>query len=172
MKEKILIVYASQGGFTAGISEAIGKSLTGAGAQVDAQPVHEANDLSLYRAVVAGSAVHGGKWMPEMMGFVQRYRTILREMPVAVFQVCMMLATRNEQYRNMVPEWLEPVRMQIRPVAEASFAGGLIPGQYPRITDKLGLRIFLSAIKMQPGDYRDWDAIRAWGESLYPLLLI
>jgi hypothetical protein len=91
-------------------------------------------------------------------------------MPTAVFQVCMMLATGSEQYRRMAPEWLAPQRAMIRPAAEWSFAGALWPDRYPKLTDKLGLRIFLAVIKLKAGDYRNWDAIRTWAESLPPLL--
>ena len=35
----------------------------------------EVTDLSPYRAVVAGSAIHGGKWLPEAMQFMQANRT-------------------------------------------------------------------------------------------------
>ena len=81
-----------------------------------------------------------------------------------------MLATSNEPYKKMVPDWLAPLCLQIRPAAEGSFAGALWPNQYPKLSEKLGLRIFLAAIRLKPGDYRDWDAIRAWAERVSPLL--
>ncbi len=105
------------------------------------------------------------------MEFVGRNEKALRKLPTAIFQVCMMLATSNEQYKRMVPDWLDPLRLQIKPVAEGSFAGALWPDQYSKFSEKMGLRIFLASIKLKAGDYRNWDAIRAWAESLRPLLL-
>jgi menaquinone-dependent protoporphyrinogen oxidase len=172
MNAKILITYASQGGATAGVAEAIAKTLsTKNGALVDVRPVQEVRDLNPYRAVVIGSAVHSGKWMPEAMDFIARNQGALRRIPTAIFQVCMMLATGNEQYRRMVPGWLEPLRAQLRPVADGSFAGALWPDRYPKFSDKVGLKIFLASIKLRAGDYRNWDAIHAWAEGLYPLLV-
>lgn len=170
MNNRILVTYASQGGSTVGVAEAIGKALSANGTTVDVRPVHEVTDLAPYIAVVIGSAVHSGKWMPEAAAFVSRNEKALRRMPTAIFQVCMMLATGNEQYRRMAPEWLAPLRAQIRPVAEGSFAGALWPNQYAKLSEKLGLRIFLATIKLPPGDYRDWDAIHAWAERIRPKL--
>jgi menaquinone-dependent protoporphyrinogen IX oxidase len=91
-------------------------------------------------------------------------------MPTAVFQVCLTMASSNEQYKSMVPDWLAPLRAQIRPVLEGSFAGALWPAKYSKLSEKLGLRIFLAVIKLEAGDYRDWAAIRAWAQRAGALL--
>jgi len=170
MNDKILVTYASQGGSTVGIAEAIGQTFSADGTIGDVRPIKEVTDLSSYRAVVIGSAVHSGKWMPEAMAFVEGNQNTLRRIPTAVFQVCMMLATSNEQYQRMVPDWLIPLRTQLQPAAQGSFAGALWPNKYSKLSEKLGLRIFLAAIHLKAGDYRNWDAIRAWAESLRPVL--
>ncbi len=166
----VLVTYASQGGSTAGVAAAIGRALTEYGACVDVLPVRNVCDLNGYNAVVVGSAVHSGKWMPEMMAFVERYQTSLQRIPTAAFQVCMMLATGNEAYKGMAHDWFAPLRACIRPAGEASFAGALWPERYPKLTEKLGLRIFLAAIKVKAGDYRDWDAIHDWALQMAPRL--
>jgi menaquinone-dependent protoporphyrinogen oxidase len=170
MNGKLLVAYASQGGSTAGVAQAIGQVLSANGIAVDVRPVQEVTGLGPYRAVVIGSAVHSGKWMPEAQAFVDRHAEAMRRMPAAIFQVCLTLAASNKSYRRMVPEWLAPLRAQIHPVAEGSFAGALWPGQYAKLSEKLGLRIFLAAIHLKAGDYRDWNAIRAWAEQVSPLL--
>jgi menaquinone-dependent protoporphyrinogen oxidase len=170
VNDKILVTYASQGGSTAGIAQAIGQTLSTHGTIVDVHPIKEVTNLGSYRAVIIGSAVHSGKWMPEAVAFVEGNQNTLQRIPTAVFQVCMMLATSNESYRRMVPDWLIPLRAQIQPFAEGSFAGALWPNKYSKLTEKLGLRIFLAAIHLKAGDYRDWDAIRTWAENLRPVL--
>ena len=59
------------GGSTAEVAEAIGKTLSEGGMQVDVIPMTEVKDLSPYQAVVAGSAIRGSKWLPEAVQFVQ-----------------------------------------------------------------------------------------------------
>ncbi len=169
MNRKILVTYASQAGSTAGVAEAIGKALSTNGSPVDVRPVSAVNDLSPYQAVILGSAIHSGKWLPEAQAFVERHQGTLRGLPTAIFQVCMMAATDSEQYQRMTGDWFEPVAAQIHPLAKKSFGGAILLNQYPKFSDKLGLRIFLATIKLKPGDYRDWDAINDWANHLQGL---
>src|SRR5689334_13459413 len=119
MPHKILVTYASRAGSTAGVAEAIGKSLADTGAQVDVRPMSGALTLDSYDAVVAGSAIRGGKWLPEAMAFITANRETLRQKPFAAFQVCITLAMRNgENYRAGVATWLEPVRALVSPLSE------------------------------------------------------
>ena len=111
MNNKILVTYASRFGSTVGVAEAIGKSLAESGAQVDVFPMREVKDLSPYQAVVAGSAINAGAWLPEAMQFMQTHRAELNQKPFAAFLVCMTLTMRNaDQYRGHVADWLAPVR--------------------------------------------------------------
>ena len=74
MENRILVTYASQAGSTAGVAEAIGKTLSEGGAQVDVLPMKDVKDLSPYSSVVAGSAIHGQKWLPEAMKFMREHQ--------------------------------------------------------------------------------------------------
>jgi menaquinone-dependent protoporphyrinogen oxidase len=91
MSNKILVAYASRAGSTAGVAEAIGQTLTESGAQVEVRPMQDIKDLAPYRAVVAGSAIQGGRWLPEAMQFMQTHRAALAQKPFAAFLVCMTL---------------------------------------------------------------------------------
>ena len=46
MNNRILVTYASRAGSTAGVAEAIGKSLVEGGAQVDVLPMKNVTDLA------------------------------------------------------------------------------------------------------------------------------
>lgn len=172
MPDKILVTYATCTGYTAGVAEAIGKTLAEGGAQVDVLPMQQVRDLQPYRAVVAGSAIQNREWLPEAVQFVQTHRAELARQPFAAFLVCMTLAMRDgEKHRPFVAEFLAPVRALVRPVSEGLFAGGL---DLKRVLDRRHRLMFRVSVLFgfwSEGDHRDWNAIRAWAESLRAQLL-
>jgi menaquinone-dependent protoporphyrinogen oxidase len=101
MTNKILVTYASRGGTTTGVAEAIGKTLAESGAEVEVRPMAEVTDLSPYGAVVAGSAIQGGQWLPEAMQFVRGHQAELSSKPFAAFLVCMTLAMQGKTIASM-----------------------------------------------------------------------
>lgn len=172
MSNKILVAYASRAGSTAGVAEAIGQTLAESGAQVEVRPMKDVKDLAPYRAVVAGSAIQGGKWLPEAMQFMQTHRATLAQKPFAAFLVCMTLAMPGaDKYREHVADFLQPVRALVRPVSEGLFAGALDISKVPSFRDRLMFRLSVVFGVWSEGDHRDWNAIRAWVESIRPLLL-
>jgi len=172
MNEKILVTYASRFGATAGVAEAIVKTLAEKGAQVDVLPMKEVGELNPYQAVVAGSAINAGAWLPEATQFLQAHRNELRQKPFAAFLVCMTLTMKNgEQYRSHISTWLDPVRAQVRPVSEGLFAGALDISKIPSRSDRMKFRISVMTGVWKEGDHRDWQAISAWSESLATILI-
>ncbi len=167
MANKILVTYATCTGSTRGVAEAIGKTLAEGGAQVDVLPMQEVKDLAPYQAVVAGSAIQNKQWLPEAMQFIRAHQVELGRKPFAAFLVCMTLAMRNgETYRPFVAEFLAPVRALVKPVSEGLFAGVLDIRKVPTLSDRLKFRLSVLFGVWSQGDHRDWDAIRAWAESL------
>lgn len=171
MTTKIMVTYASRTGWTVGVAEALGKTLAEA-CQVEVLPMREVKDLAGYDAVVAGSAINGGVWLPEAMQFLKDHQAALNSKPLGVFLVCMTLSMRNgEQYRTHVSTWLDPVRAMVHPLSEGLFAGGLDIKKIPSASDRLKFRISVLFGFWKEGDHRDWEAIRAWGQELKGLLI-
>jgi menaquinone-dependent protoporphyrinogen oxidase len=171
MSNRILVTYASRAGSTAEIAEAIGRTLSEGGAQVDVIPMNDVKDLSAYRAVVAGSAIRGSKWLPEAVQFIQAHRSTLAQKPFAMFTVCITMAMKNaENYRAGVMEWVAPVRALVKPLREGLFAGRLDFSKLSFNWDTLMLRFTVALGIFPRGDHRDWNAIRVWAEGLSPLL--
>ena len=172
MNNKILVTYASRTGWTIGVAEVIGRTLEESGVQVDVLPMRDVQNLSEYQAVVAGSAINGGQWLPEAMQFVQSHQAELRRKPFAAFLVCMTLAMNNaSQYRSHVATWLAPVRALVHPDSEGLFSGGLDVSRIPSLGDRLKFRLSVLFGAWKEGDHRDWNSIRAWAQSLRPLLV-
>lgn len=171
MPNRILVTYASRLGSTAGVAEAIGKTLAENGAEVEVRRIEDVTDLAPYSAVVAGSAIRGKQWLPEAMQFMQRHQAALQHKPFAAFLVCMTLAMKNgEKYRPHVAAFLDPVRAMVKPVSTGLFPGVLDIGKIESFSDRLKFRISVLFGVWKEGDHRDWHAIRAWAVSLGPLL--
>jgi menaquinone-dependent protoporphyrinogen oxidase len=170
MSNKILVTYASRNGSTTGVAEAIGKTLSEHGAQVEVRSMQEVTDLTPYQAVVAGSAIQGGAWLPEAMQFMQTHRAILAQKPFAAFLVCMTMSMKNGKYQDAVADWLKPVRELVQPVAEGYFAGVLDISKIPSLGERLKFRLSVLFGAWSEGDHRDWNAIRTWASTLAVML--
>ena len=171
MSNKILVTYASRAGSTAGIAEVIGKTLAEGGAQVEVLPMNDVKDLSAYRAVVAGSAIRGSKWLPEALQFIQTHQSTLAQKRCAMFTVCITMAMTNaEKYRAGVAGWVAPVRALVKPVDEGFFAGMLDFNKLPVNWDTLMLRLTVALGIFPRGDHRDWNAINNWAKGLRSVL--
>jgi len=173
MSNKILIAYASRAGSTAEIAEAIGKTLSEIGAQVDVMPMNAVKDLSGYRVVVAGSAIRGSKWLPEATQFIRTHQSTLNHKPIAMFTVCITLAMKNaERYRSGVEGWVAPVRAMVKPLDQGFFAGLLDFKKLPVNWDTLMLRLTVALGIFPRGDHRDWNAIHNWAKGLSSTLKV
>ena len=171
MTNKILVTYASRSGSTEEIAQAIGRTLSESGSQVDVLPMEGVSDLSAYQAVVAGSPIRSSKWLPEGVQFIQRHRSELAHKRFAMFTVCITMAMKNAgNYRSAVQNWIAPVRAMVRPLSEALFPGRLDFNRMPLNKDTLLFRISVALGILPRGDQRDWDAVRSWAEELKPIL--
>jgi menaquinone-dependent protoporphyrinogen oxidase len=171
MIQKVLVTYASRFGSTEGVAKRIAATLSENGMNVNVLPMRDANDLSAYDAVVAGSAVNSGAWLPEAIQWMRDHQAELKRKPFAAFLVCMTLTMKNgEQYRSHVSSWLEPVRVLVKPISEGLFAGGLDIRKIPSFGDRMKFRLSVLFGVWKEGDHRDWDAIQKWAGELKPLL--
>jgi menaquinone-dependent protoporphyrinogen oxidase len=171
MTNKILITYASRTGSTEGVAHFIGKTLSGFGETVDVIPMKDVNNISDYKAVVAGSAIQTGKWLPEALDFIETHKYELNQRPFAAFLVCMTLAMKKgNNYHDTVAGWLAPVQKIVPPVSQGLFKGILDIKKIPSPIDRLKFRISMITGVWAEGDHRDWEAILAWTKDLKRLL--
>jgi menaquinone-dependent protoporphyrinogen oxidase len=163
MEKKVLVTYASKYGSTGGVAEAIGKELCAKGVNADVVLIKNANNLGSYQGVVVGSAIYMGKWMSDAMDFVNKNQDILRHMPVAYFLVCMTLSQPTEEKRAQVLSYMDPILKaapKIKPVGIGTFAGALDYNNLSWLNKKI-----LRSKGTPEGDFRDWNAIRAWARE-------
>ena len=163
MEKKVLVTYASKYGSTGGVADAIGKELCAKGVNADVVLIKNAGNISSYQGVVIGSAIYMGKWMSEAIDFVNKNQDILRQMPVAYFLVCMTLSQPTEEKRAQVLSYMDPILKavpKIKPVGIGTFAGALDYNNLSWLNKKI-----LKSKGTPEGDFRDWNAIRAWARE-------
>ena len=167
--KKILIAYATRVGSTIEVAQAIADVLTEWGAKVEVRSTNERIDIDRYDAVILGSAIRVGKWLPEAVDFLKTHYDALSTVPTAFFVACMTLHDDCDENRKLVLSYLDPVfeaLPDVRPVSIGLFAGEVNPAKL-----SLPIRLFIRANKVPCGDFRDWDAIRRWASSIAPTLL-
>ncbi|HET8525591.1 MAG TPA: flavodoxin domain-containing protein [Actinomycetota bacterium] len=155
----VLVAYASKHGSTAGIAEAIADALGDHEIKAEAKSVDAVDDLGPYEAVVLGSAVYAGSWMKEAVAFAEGHAEELARKRVWLFSSGPLgddVKDHEEQ-----PRQLPELRRAIAPKEHRMFYGALD-------TSVLGFaeRMIAKAVKAPAGDFRNWDAIRAWGEQI------
>ncbi|HVO72318.1 MAG TPA: flavodoxin domain-containing protein [Aggregatilineaceae bacterium] len=163
MTPSILITYATKYGATAGIAEKIAEIVRGAGLEADVLPVEKVADLTLYDAVVLGSAVYMGQWRKEAADFLQANEALLAKRPVWLFSS----GPTGEGDPSALmkgfrfPEAQQPIADRIRPRDIAFFHGVLDMQKL-----NLGEKVIIKGIKAPVGDFRDWNAITAWARGI------
>jgi menaquinone-dependent protoporphyrinogen oxidase len=164
--ERILIAYASRCGSTGSVAEAIGEVLCGMGASVDVRLVENFKDLSSYQAVIVGSAIRRGKWLPEATAFVKSNQDTLSRLPIAYFVVCLTMRDDTPENRDKVLAYLDPVRKDAPRITLA--AVGLFPGVLDFSKLSFVHQAYFKAKGVPEGDYRNLPAVKGWASDVGP----
>jgi len=166
MNNRVLIAYATYAGSTIDVVNVISETLSDHDLSMDIKPIKEKPQIDGYRAVLIGSAVQHAQWLPEALEFVKTNQFILNRLPVVLFCVHIQNLGDDETSRQNRQAYLDEVRFLLQPVAEGFFAG-----KFDRRGAALLLPSWLARF-IPPLDFRDWKKIRAWAESLPPLLAL
>jgi menaquinone-dependent protoporphyrinogen oxidase len=160
MSKRVLVGYATGRGSTIGVAETIGATLGERGFDVDVKPLSACSSIEDYDAIVLGSAVNGGVWLPEAVSYAERHAEELGRVPVAAFCVHGMNAGDDEKPTRKRLAYLDKVRVVLQPVDEGFFLGEV--GSMNGIA-KFAFTAFGGAGE---GDMRDWDKIRSWARQV------
>lgn len=155
----VLVGYATKHGSTAEIADAIAAALREDGIDAEALPVGEERDVEGYDAVVLGSALYAGSWLGEALAFAERHAEAIARRPCWLFSSGPLGEpgdSENEQPAELadLTAWLEPRWHTI------------FGGRYDPDLLAFGERMILAAVKAEPGDYRDWEAVARWAREV------
>jgi menaquinone-dependent protoporphyrinogen oxidase len=157
---RVLVVVATKHGATRGIAEAIARDLaeSAAGQEMGLTAVlqeaeHDPGPAQ-FDAVIVGSAVYVGRWREPARDWVSAHAAALRERPVWLFSSGPIGA----------PPFPPDEPHDVHPLAQLIGARGhrVFPGRLDKDLLSVGERAMVTAMRAPLGDFRDWDAVRAW----------
>ena len=166
---QVLVGYASAHGSTRQIAQRVGSRLSRAGLAVHVAPVAELDRIGPYDAVVLGSAVHNGAWLPGAMDVVRANSDVLSPKPVWLFSVGMVAALPRRLQGMGAREGstvVTEIQGLIHPRDHRLFSGAVR-------RDQLSCwgRMLFRLTGYQYGDYRAWPEIEAWAADIATALV-
>lgn len=169
---KVLVLHAGFHGQTAKIAQRLASELGRQGCQAVLADITTSDIPSLagYDGVVAGGAVHTGKFHRRLRQWARRHAGELSRRPSAFFSVCLGIqqgeAVRAEERRIVGAFFRES---GWRPPQWEIFAGALLYTRYGFFT-----RLLMKRIARQAGgatdtsrdfEYTDWDQVRRFAQA-------
>ena len=161
VKKKALVVYATRAGSTGEVAQVISERLCAAGFDAEVQPVESVSSLAGFHAVVLGSAVRYGAWLPEMTRFIESRRSELAQLPLAIFTLHMQELGDDAASQGTRSGYSKAVRAVATPRDEAFFAGKVDLARLSFFE-----RMAVKLVKSPVGDKRDWTRIRQWADGV------
>jgi menaquinone-dependent protoporphyrinogen oxidase len=157
---RVLVVVATKHGATHGIAEAIAHELTDGpvgqelGLTALLQEAEHAPGPAGFDAVIVGSAVYVGRWREPARDWVGAHAAALRERPVWLFSSGPIGA----------PPFPPDEPYDVHPLTQLTGAREhrVFPGRLDKDLLSVGERAMVTAMRAPLGDFRDWDAVRAW----------
>ena len=141
------------------MADAIGERLGSYGHDVAVRAPESVDSLEGFDAVVLASGVYAGRWLRPARSFIKRLAAQLRERPV-----WLMSSGPVGDTADTSPEPLDVAKMLERTQARGHV---VLPGRMDRANLHLPDRAIIAALRVPDGDFRDWDAVRAFADQVH-----
>jgi menaquinone-dependent protoporphyrinogen oxidase len=165
LQMKVLIVVASRHHATREIADAVGQGLREAGLEVNIRAADDAPNVEGYDAVVLGSAVYMGHWLPAGRAFIRANRAQFTSVPVWLFSSGPLEA---DEARSAAP----PVELNALMEDTGARNHRIFAGKLDKSQLGFGERLVLGIVKAPEGDFRDWQVIRAYAHDIASALRV
>ena len=167
---KVLVAYASKYGATEGIAQRIGEALRKQGLDVDVTKCEDLREAAGYDAYVIGSATYEFNWRKDARKFVKRNADVLATKPTWLFSSGPLGTEKVDKDGKDVLEGAAPKQFSeysslLHPRGTQVFRGAY---HHDKIRGGDRVIAWMPAIRdiMPEGDFREWDVIDAWADSI------
>jgi menaquinone-dependent protoporphyrinogen oxidase len=154
---RVLIVWGSTRGGTAGLAQMLGEALGREGLEVEMAPARAASAVGRFDAVIVGGALYANRWHRAARRFVNRNAKKLRALPVWLFSSGPLDDSAAKQAVPPVPE-VQVLMDRIGAQGHATFGGRLA-------ADARGFPARAMA-RTHAGDWRDPAQVRVWASEI------
>jgi len=166
MAIKILVAYASTNGSTQEVAERVTTTLRERGLEVDLQPAKKVRSLEGYGAIVLGAPLYILHLHKDALHFLSQHQKALSGgLPIAIF-------AGGPFGKGDAEEWQEVRRSLDKELAKYPWLTPLsvevIGGRFDPTRLHFPWNLVPALKNMPPSDLRDWEAIHAWANSLFP----
>ncbi|WOF15700.1 hypothetical protein F1737_02850 [Methanoplanus sp. FWC-SCC4] len=161
MIKKILIAYATRYGSTTKIAETIQNKLSELGYETKTANILDIDSIESYDAIIVGSPLNMGKWLPEAKEFMQFRKNELNKVPVIAFTTGITLKNPTEHNILKAKFATDEILPYVQPKETGFFAGNLNSNELNE-NDK---QIIILA-KPETGDFRDFSKVENWTKTI------
>jgi menaquinone-dependent protoporphyrinogen oxidase len=154
---RVLVVVASHHRATHEIGTRIAATLRAAGVQTDVVDAKLDPDPGGYDAVVLGSGVYFGRWLPSARQYVRRHATAFAELRLWTFSSGPVDDTGHVGSVEPLPSGL----IDVAPLEHMTFGGRIVTSELNAVE-----RMVTKAVHADTADFRDWTAITNWATHI------
>ncbi len=164
---RILIAVASRHGATLQIAERVAGVVRAAGHEVDLLDVtqghHGPDAIDGYDAFLIGSAIYEGHWLRGARRFTLDHAIALQGAPVWLFSSGPL--DDDDAHVGVETRRVDELVHAVDAIEHRLFSGRLDRTDLSRLE-----RWIADVVRAHDGDFRDWDAIDAWADSVVAML--
>ncbi|MBL8154334.1 MAG: hypothetical protein JNM70_09135 [Anaerolineae bacterium] len=164
----VLVAYATVHGSTTDMAKKIGEVLEAHGMDVTVEAVQNITGLAGYDALVAGTAIHSGTWLPEMKTFLEHAQSALADKPVYFWVSCIRVLERFG-LEHVMDNYMEPQVLATLNVRDKAALAGKLDLQSVDWNERWTLAARYDGETWPSsfdGDFRDWEKVKAWAEKV------
>lgn len=159
----VLVSAATKHGSTGEIAQAIGAEVRARGVTAVVVSPEQVRDIRKYDAVVLGSAVYVGHWLPAAIALVDRGAGAWTGRPVWLFSS----GPVGDPARSLTQKMgTDPVELPKIRATTGAREHRIFPGKLDRKKLTVAQRLAALLFRGVQGDFRDWDGIRAWSTDI------